>query len=170
VQVALLAHRLRTPSRVQDFDYVPVNFAESTVLPDARKGFSVFLVASLDAEVGRLAHELRSAASRGNLGCISLPLASLPASLVLTIDGVLEREGVEVTVGVALREARLEAEGSPPEGDTEEEGEESNRMLPNWSDSLNSQWLQATRVHQQLFLRSADRDHHQGPLDGRTCD
>ncbi len=93
VQVALLAHRLRTPTRVQDFDYVPVNFAESTVLPDARKGFSVFLVASLDAEVGRLAHELRSAASRGNLGCISLPLASLPASLVLTIDGVLEREG-----------------------------------------------------------------------------
>ena len=93
VQAALLAHRLRTPARVQDFDYVPVSFTESTVLPDARKGLSVFLVASLDAEVVRAAHELRGAASKGNLGCISLPLASLPASLVLTIDSVLEREG-----------------------------------------------------------------------------
>ena len=93
VQAALLAHRLRTPTRVQDFDFVPVSYSESTVLPDARRGFSVFLVASLDAEVVRLAHELRSAASKGNVGCISQPLASLPASLVLTIDSVLEGGG-----------------------------------------------------------------------------
>ena len=93
MQGALQAHRLRTAPRVQDFMYEVIDDLESAVLPCKAKGYSVFVVASLDPGVVRAAHAARGLASKGHAGCLARPLATLPPELQLTFDSVLESLG-----------------------------------------------------------------------------
>ncbi len=89
LQSTLFAHRLSTALREDECAREPLDHCQCTVLPDPEKGFSHFVVASLDPAVLAEAHAVRGAATKSNCGCVALPLASLPPELVLTLDHVL---------------------------------------------------------------------------------
>lgn len=89
LQSTLSAHRLSTALREDECAREPLDHCQCTVLPNPEKGFSHFVVASLDPAVLAEAHAVRGAATKSNCGCVALPLASLPPELVLTLDRVL---------------------------------------------------------------------------------
>ena len=89
LQSTLYVHRLSTPLREDECAREPLDHCQCTVLPNPEKGFSHFVVASLDPAVLAEAHAVRGAATKSNCGCVALPLASLPPELVLTLDRVL---------------------------------------------------------------------------------
>jgi hypothetical protein len=98
LQGKVMVHRFRTEPRLSEFDYVALDLKNSLVQPNPEKGLSLFIVASEDPQVVAAAHVVRGAITKGHHGCLSWCLATLPQSLVVTLDRELEKtaEGVPI--------------------------------------------------------------------------
>ena len=90
MQRILSAHRLVTPQRMEDFEFVATS-GELWLQPSLKKGMSLFVVLSDDPDVIAAAHAARCAVTRVHHGCTALRLSEVPDSLTLTFERVLER-------------------------------------------------------------------------------
>jgi hypothetical protein len=92
LQARLWAHRLRTEPRLSECEYAALDLNQSTVLPNPKKGLSLFVATSDDAEVVAAVHAMRGSVTT-HAGCVAWRVNTLPVEFVLTLDRVQERSG-----------------------------------------------------------------------------